>query len=501
MIQENENYDNENVQDTSIIPFEGSDDFGIMTEQEIEEAARKGMFNYFRFKEAFDLIVFDNDTRFVHKYNDDKGDESFVIKKKNAVKDEYADRKSFILVKRPDNTYKYVPIDVTVLAIEGVKDPNAASPSKEYGRPMKRWQGISFNPGEKTHVSYNRYRGFPIKPKKGDIIPLLDFLEQAFGKEGMEVIIIFFSSMYQHPETKIRWMLSLIGEKGLGKNTVEELLGHSLLYRENYVRASNKDHLFNKFNAIYEANLLTVAQEIQWDGDKKHDSILKEWITESTRTIERKYIDPYTVGNYSRILMTSNEDWVVPASGKMERRYAVLRIKDIGYTSADWSRLYKWADEHKGEIMHYLLNYPLKVDFYSKAPYTIELKNQLRQGLNGVESYIFDAISNGYFGRRAKYPKDIGEISVTNNGILVRSMYDSYMQTRDTNEKLSVPEFGKKLSGTIGSGKRLLGFKIKRVGKNKLTTYILSSRQECANIFYLATGVEIPLDDNDNDWK
>lgn len=484
----------------SVVEYQGSDVSDTVPKEEIEYDAQNGMKNYLQFKEEYALIVFGNDVKFVHKFIDDKGDESFVVKKKNAARDEWADRKAYVQIESLGGEISYLPTDVTVLAIEGVPYPGATEHAREYGKPMKRWQGISFDPGKETKVSYNRYRGFPVEPEKGDIALLLKFLEEAFGKEGMEIVLIFFASMYQHPEIKLRWMLSIIGEKGLGKNTVEELLGKNLLYSENYVRAGNKDHLFNKFNAIFETNLLTVAQEIIWDGDQKLDSILKEWVTESTRTIERKFVDPYTVGNCSRIFMTSNADWVVPASGREERRYAVLRIKDTGYSPNDWNKLYEWAEENKGAIMEYLMSYPLKENYYSRAPYTVELRNQLRQGLSGVEAYIFDGISNGYFGKPSKYDKDVGEIYAATLGIEAKRMFKSYMETRDTKEKLTVAEFGKKLAGAFGSGRRFLSFESKRVGKRKATTYFPGKRKECAKVFCQATGVEIYFDEDDSEW-
>ncbi len=483
-----------------IVEYEDPDD-DSMSDEEMEHNARSYLQNYFRFKTEYALIVFGNDVQFAHKYDDDNGDESFVVKKKNSVRDEWADRKAFVQVMNQPGEIKYIPVDVTFLAIEGSASfPGVTEFAVEYGKPMKRWQGISFCPNDITNVSYNRYRGFSVEPQKGDVTPLLEFLEKAFGKEGKEIILIFFASMYQFPEVKLRWMLSLIGEKGLGKNTVEELLGQKLLYSENYVRAGNKDHLFNKFNAIFEANLLTVAQEIIWDGNQKHDSILKEWVTESTRTIERKFVDPYTVGNYSRILMTSNADRVVPAAGKEERRYAVLRVKDIGYKPKDWEKLYLWAEENKGAIMDYLLHYPLKDNYHSRAPHTEELINQLRQGLDGIETYVFDGISNGFFGKPAKFDREVGEINVTDNGIAAKRMFYSYMQTRDTKEKLVLSEFGRKLAGATGSKSRLLSFNTRRVGKEKTTTYVLGARKECAKVFYQATGVKIYLNESDSEW-
>ena len=309
------------------------------------------------------------------------------------------------------------------------------------------------------------------------------------------MILTFFASMYQHPEIKLKWMLTLIGDKGLGKNKVEEILGQQLLYTENYMRAGNKDHLFNKFNAIFETNLLTVEQEIIWDGDQKHDSILKEWTTEGTRTIERKGIDPYTVQNRSQILMTSNSDWVVPTSGKKERRYAVLRIKDIRYTPEDWTRLYAWAKDNKGAIMHYLMNFPLDKNYHIQAPYTPELENQLRHSLNSVELYIFNGISNGYFGVPKKHNHDIGEVYVSDQGIIpAKKIYDSYIQSTKSKESITKEEFGRNLSGKNRGKNPLLAFIRKRQGKDKITMYRLKSREECADVFYQATGVSIELD-------
>ena len=73
------------------------------------------------------------------------------------------------------------------------------------------------------------------------------------------------------------------------------------------------------------AHLLLQAEEAVWAGDKAAEGRLKSLITSKIQMIEAKGIDPIRVTNYVRLVMTSNEDWVVPA-GMDERRFAVFDI-------------------------------------------------------------------------------------------------------------------------------------------------------------------------------
>src|SRR5206468_524793 len=48
-------------------------------------------------------------------------------------------------------------------------------------------------------------------------------------------------------------------------------------------------------------------------------------ITSTIQQIEAKGVDPIRLPNYVRLIMTSNEEWVVPA-GKDERRFCVVDV-------------------------------------------------------------------------------------------------------------------------------------------------------------------------------
>ena len=69
------------------------------------------------------------------------------------------------------------------------------------------------------------------------------------------------------------------------------------------------------------------ADEAFFAGDRSHESILKALITEETLMIEPKGVDPFAVRNCLHLIMSSNNDWVIPA-GADARRYFVLGVSD-----------------------------------------------------------------------------------------------------------------------------------------------------------------------------
>ncbi len=50
-------------------------------------------------------------------------------------------------------------------------------------------------------------------------------------------------------------------------------------------------------------------------------------MTAETQMIESKGVDPIRLKNFVRLLITSNNDWVIPA-GKDERRFGVIDVGD-----------------------------------------------------------------------------------------------------------------------------------------------------------------------------
>ncbi len=90
---------------------------------------------------------------------------------------------------------------------------------------------------------------------------------------------------------------------------------------------SQQSQLTGNFNRHLEQALFVQVEEAIWAGNRQAENVLNELITSDTIYIERKGIDAVPVHSVMRLLITSNNDWVIPA-GTNERRHAVFEVGD-----------------------------------------------------------------------------------------------------------------------------------------------------------------------------
>ncbi len=126
------------------------------------------------------------------------------------------------------------------------------------------------------------------------------------------------------------------------------------------------------------------VEEGFWAGDKKAEGALKHMITSDKVLVEPKYVDAFEVANYARLLVTSNNEWIVPA-GFGERRFAVLdaddaRANDLAYFAALRRELFE--DGGCARFLKYLLE-DVRIDFQTlrRPPATPALLEQQLESL------------------------------------------------------------------------------------------------------------------------
>ncbi len=411
-----------------------------------------------------------------------------------AASEYWSDRTTTIEVMEDDYSTSYKTISTPELFVKG-------SPSnvvdKHIVKPAKRWDGIVFKPGIETSVGINHFNGFPVTPKDGDIGIFMDFMKKAiYNDNEVDIVMNFFAHIFQFPMIKPTWALVFKGGKGVGKNTVESLLGRYLLDISNYYITDNKEQAFGKFNAHTETNLLMVLNETVWGGNHEHDSSLKGLITEPSRAVERKGYDSIMLDNYSRVVVMSNSDWVVPASGKSERRYAIIQFltdedEKLKPTKEEFKTLYDWFNRGGGKeaIMYHLLNRDLeKEDFDAKsAPKTAGLKEQLEHSLAGVQLFIRDALERGYFGYTHN---DNGTLQIDDsNKISSGKLFDLFLKQKYPG-KISHKKFTQELIN-------LTGCKARRSSATR--HYEFPSLNDSLKHFEDATGVTI--EHEDEEWN
>ena len=203
--------------------------------------------------------------------------------------------------------------------------------------PQRRqYRTIVFSPKGDVKECYNLWRGFACSSRAGDCSLYLGHLLENIcsgNKEYFEYVINWMARCVQHPDSQGEVAIVLRGKKGVGKGKTVRWFGN--LFGRHFLQIANAKHMVGSFNAHLRDTVVLFADEAFWAGDKQHESVLKMLITEETLAIEAKGVDVVSSLNYVHLIMSSNNEWVVPASGD-ERRFFVLDVGDDKIQNFDY---------------------------------------------------------------------------------------------------------------------------------------------------------------------
>jgi hypothetical protein len=270
-------------------------------------------------------------------------------------------------------------------------------------RDRRSYDGVEFWPnpdGAKGTPNYlNFWRGFDVVPSatRGTYKTFSDHLLNQVCDGDPELFKYVFGWMahiVQKPRERLGTALVLRGIKGTGKSKVGEVLGS--LFSSHYFQVDDARYITGNFNAHMGSCLLLQADEAVWAGAKDAEGRLKGLITSEIQMIESKGIDPIRLENFVRVIMTSNEGWVVPASAD-ERRFVVL---DVNPRCAQNRAYFAELDEElnnggRERLLHDLLAFDLKqVDLW-RLPQTQALLDQKVLSLDQIEEFWYNLLYAG----------------------------------------------------------------------------------------------------------
>ena len=272
-----------------------------------------------------------------------------------------------------------------------------------FNHPKRRqYRGIEFFPnpdGAKSTPGYlNLWRGFSVKPgKKGSYAIFRDHLLNNVCEGDPQLfqwVWAWFAHLVQRPRERIGTAIVMRGKMGTGKTKVGEVMGS--LASSHYFAVDDPRYVVGQFNAHMATCLLLQAEEAVWAGDKAAEGRLKGLVTSKFQMIEAKGIDPIRIMNYVRLIMTSNEDWVIPA-GKDERRFCVL---DINPRCAQNIEYFREMDQEldaggREALLRDLLAFDLSTVDLRKIPRTKALLEQKMRSLDTVEGWLLDRLQAG----------------------------------------------------------------------------------------------------------
>jgi hypothetical protein len=272
-----------------------------------------------------------------------------------------------------------------------------------HAHPRRRqYPGVEFfpNPDGATGTPgyLNFWRGFDVEPSPAGSYGIFrDHLLTnvcAGDQRLFDYVFGWIAHIVQKPRERLGTAIVLRGKRGTGKSKVGEVIGS--LFSSHYFQVDEARYITGQFNAHMASCLLLQADEAVWAGDKSAEGKLKGLITAETQMIESKGVDPIRMRNYLRVIMTSNEGWVVPA-GMDERRFCVL---DVDSRCAQNHGYFREMDEElnaggRERLLHDLLQFDLsKVDLW-QIPRTEALLEQKVRSFDTIEDFWYNRLSEG----------------------------------------------------------------------------------------------------------
>lgn len=136
-------------------------------------------------------------------------------------------------------------------------------------------------------------------------------------------VLDWMADAVQDPRDIKGTCIILRGVEGCGKGAFADNFGK--LFGKHYTHLIDSERLTARFNSFLDSNIIVYADEVLWPGDRKAANVLKGLVSEKRITIEQKGIDSITIDNMNRVIIASNESWIVPA-GPQSRRWLVLNV-------------------------------------------------------------------------------------------------------------------------------------------------------------------------------
>jgi hypothetical protein len=266
--------------------------------------------------------------------------------------------------------------------------------------PERRsYEGVTFNPNGASEGYYNLFQGFPVEPARGDCGLYLDHIQNNIckGDEDLyEYVINWMADAIQNPGRRPGVALVIRGKQGVGKGVfVNEF---RRLFGPHGIQVTQSSHLVGNFNAHLRDKLLVFADEAFWAGDKRAEGQLKAMVTEENNIVEMKGVDARDAPNFARLIMASNNDWVVPASVD-QRRFVVMEAGNARMQDSSYFKALRDQMEQGGRqaLMQFLLDRDLSGVELRRIPRTDALAEQQLRSLDSVGQWLYAALDAGGF--------------------------------------------------------------------------------------------------------
>lgn len=369
--------------------------------------------------------------------------------------------------------------------------------------------GVIFDPStvDDPPSSYNLWKGLPlVECEDGDYSIWNDHALNNIcsgNEEQHNWNLDWMAHAVQKPWEIPRVALVLRGNKGVGKGVfIQPLLDIFGQYGGIY---SQPEQVLGKHNSHLSNKIIIYLDELTWGGYKKDEGILKSLITESTKQIEPKFRDVFTVQSYNRVIIASNAEWAVPASSD-ERRFNFINVPEHEFMYNIEPKYFKALKKQmKDEGGTAKLLYDLNRRDISKFDPMILPSGNLNRGSDIIErsfsveqKWIHDWLINYGPDKLHLLPDSIGfedpikqwDLPTSTREVYTAVVFAAFKKYCKDQQK----PYGEVQTSFTNKFKKMLPIIETKQGKNNNTILVLPNAKECRK-YYAEKILKNPLHD------
>jgi hypothetical protein len=179
-----------------------------------------------------------------------------------------------------------------------------------------------------------------------------------------EFFLFYLAHIVQFPHEKIPIAFIIKGKQGTGKNVFLGVIG-TIIGLAHYITSSNPKDFFGDYAEGFYHKLLVNMNECEGRDTFDFEGRIKSFITEDTITLNRKFVQPISIMNLARLIITTNKPTPIPIDIRSkERRYVVYETTDeyldAKYGTQFWTKLI--AHFKRPEVIACIYDYLMEQD-------------------------------------------------------------------------------------------------------------------------------------------
>ena len=295
----------------------------------------------------------------------------------------------------------------------------------------REYHGVGIYPSnDEPPGMLNIWNGWSVEPVEGDCSKYLDHLLTIVccGDEKLyNWTLDWMADAVQDARNVKGCCVVLRGIEGCGKGAWADTFGS--LFGSHYTHLIDSERLTGKFNSMITDSIVVFADEVLFPGDRKAANVLKGMVSERRITRESKGIDMVEVDNLARIMIASNEDWIIPA-GPQSRRWLVMNCSAaVAGNRAYFNSLFKEIENGgKAALLYMLLHRDIKSDL-RVAPVTKGLIQQrmMSQRHDSLLHFMVEVLVKGGF-ETIDSEAQVGDSATWPKKMLKFELYSEYRQ-------------------------------------------------------------------------